>query len=99
MLYDPNKQKWTVLVVMSRVGNPNWSRDSRYVYFDTLEEDDPGIYRVGLVDRKVERLASLKDFKSVRLFYSTMNLTPDGEPVLLRNTGIEEIYALELGTR
>lgn len=25
-----------------------------------------------------------------------MNLTPDGSPVLLRNTGFKEIYALDL---
>jgi hypothetical protein len=31
-------------------------------------------------------------------FFPTMNLTLDGSPVLLRNTGIEEIYALDLLT-
>jgi Tol biopolymer transport system component len=96
MLFDFKMRKWTVLMSMGNVSNPTWSRDGRFLYFDAPFVDDPAIYRIGLSDRKVERLVSLKDFRLVSMFFPTMNLTPDGSPVLLRNVGIQEVYALDL---
>lgn len=99
MIYDFRNQKWTVLVEMRNISNPTWSSDGAYIYFDTIDVEDPAIYRVGRANSKREQLASLKDFRITSLFTSTMNFAPDGSPVLLRNTGIEEIYALDLATQ
>jgi Tol biopolymer transport system component len=99
MIYDFNSQKWVVLASIQNATSLTWSKDSRYIYFDTLYVEEPAIYRIGLLDRKLEWLASLKDFRITSLFASRMNLTPEGSPVLLRDTGIEEIYALDLTTQ
>jgi hypothetical protein len=99
MIYDFSNQKWTTLVQKQNIMNPTWSRDGSYVYFDTIDVEDSGIYRVGRANGKLERLASLRGFRKTSLTSATMNLAPDGSPVLLRNTSIEEIYALGLADR
>ena len=99
LLYDVNARKWSTLANMKNIQNPRWSKDSNYIYFDTVDVQDPAIYRVRRVDGKLEQLASLKGFRRTHILTSSMNLTPDGSPVLLRNTGIEEIYALNLANQ
>jgi hypothetical protein len=48
-------------------------------------------------DRKVEEVASLKDFRPVQDPYSgntQLNVAPDNSPVLTRDIGTQEVYAL-----
>jgi eukaryotic-like serine/threonine-protein kinase len=95
LLFDVPAQKWSDLAKQS-VGAMEWSSDSKSVYFDTQNSADPAIYRVMLSDHKLERVASLKNFRRVILpFQSWMGLTPDGSPLLMRDTGTQEIYALD----
>ena len=49
-------------------GFPNWSKNSDYVYF-LHEENDPAEMRIRIRDRKVERVADLKNFRQAG-FYS-----------------------------
>jgi eukaryotic-like serine/threonine-protein kinase len=95
MLFDIATQKWSELVKES-VGAIRWSHDSQYVYFDTQSSAKPAIFRVRLSDHKLETLASLKNFRRVILpFQPWMGLTPDGSPLLMRDTGTQEVYALD----
>ncbi len=96
MIYDFKSRKWSGLAAMQNVSNPVWSRDGRYVYFDSHEVADPAIYRVDRAERKIEKIVTLKDFRLTFLVQPTMTLAPDDSPVLLRDTGINEIYALDL---
>ena len=63
-------------------------------------DNDPAIYRLRLSDRSIERVTSLK---GVRRSFSDMGwwtgVTPDGSPMVLRDTSIEEIYALDFSGR
>jgi len=44
----------------------------------------------------VEQVVSLKDFRRVVAFgFPWIGLTPDGSPLLLRDTGTLEVYALD----
>jgi hypothetical protein len=78
--------EWAILAAVDSASNPASSKDRRYIYFDIPTVENPVIYRIGPVDHKVERIANLKGFRRVKAFFPTMNLTPDGSPVLLRNT-------------
>ena len=98
MLYDFRTRRWTVVLSIKNISNANWSHDDRYIFFDTLGVDDPAVYRVAVASRKLEQLASLKNFRLTDLFQSTMTLAPDDSPIILRDTGIEEIYSLELSS-
>ena len=95
MLFDFASQKWSELA-KANIGFTQWSADGNYVYFDTGSSADPAINRVRLVDHKLERVASLKDFRRVVTpWISWSGLTPNGSPLLMRDVGTQEIYALD----
>jgi len=95
MLFDFKTQKWAELVDMD-VYYPTWSHDGEYIYFDTPLRDNPAIFRIRVSDHKVEQLVSLKDFRLAGgLVGAWFGLAPDDSPLLLRNVGTQEIYALD----
>jgi len=95
LLFNIATQKWTESAHVS-VNALRWSRDSQFVYFDTPSSAEPAIYRLRISDRKVEAVTSLKDIRRVILpFGAWMGLTPDGSPLLMRDTGTQEVYALD----
>ena len=76
---------------------PVWSRDGKYVYFSSTDQGEPAFYRVQVKNRKVERVASLKDVKrpTSQSFGSWTGLTPDDAPLALRDISTYEIYAFD----
>ncbi len=99
MLYDFKTQKWAVWADEGHtVGFPNWSRDSRYVYFDWFFGKDQSYRRVKVGGNKSEELLSLKGLR--RYFNwqlgSWSGIAFDGTPLFVRDTSTQEIYALEL---
>jgi len=92
-LFDFATQKWHEIAKIT-CGFPNWSKNSDYVYF-LHEENDPAVMRVRLRDRKIERVADLKNFRETGFYSVWLSLAPDDSPVLLRDTGTQEIYALD----
>jgi serine/threonine protein kinase/Tol biopolymer transport system component len=94
MLFDFKTRKWTTLFE----GIPeflNWSHDGRYVYFLQLHGNPPGVKRVSVPDGKFEEVASLKDLKITGVFSSWLGLTPDDEPLVLKDAGTQEIVSME----
>jgi hypothetical protein len=78
------------------VGFTELSADSRYLYFDNGLSRDPAIYRLRIADHRVEPIVDLKNFRRVVLGQTPwLGLTPDGEPVVMRDTGSQEVYALD----
>jgi serine/threonine protein kinase/Tol biopolymer transport system component len=95
LMFDFTTQKWAELANVS-VGRMQWSQDSRYVQFDTGFGSDPAVDRVRISDKKLERVASLKGLRRVVApFVSWSGITPDGSPLLMSDTGTQEIYALD----
>ena len=90
-LFDFTTQKWSELAkVPMDYSYLNWSRDSRYIYFDA----NSAFYRVRISDHKLEPLVSLKNLRRAGPDEWT-GLAPDDSPLLLRDVGTEEIYALD----
>ena len=97
MLFDFQTQKWQELARVT-MGFPNWSKNSDYVYF-LHEEDRPSVMRVHISDHKVETVADLKDFRQAGYWSVWLGMAPDDSPLLLRDTGTQEIYALDWQTK
>jgi Tol biopolymer transport system component len=97
MIFEFETQKWSELA-RKDVGWQNWTADGKYVYFDTGFGSDAAIFRVRVADQKLERIASLKGFRrAVGTDEGPWSgLTPDGSPLLLRNVGTQEVYALNV---
>ena len=95
LLFNVATQKWSTLIATS-VGAHNWSSDSKFLFFDNGFTAEQGVFRIRLADRKVEQVASLKDFRRVVNPWSTwFGVTPEGSLLLMRDTGSQEVYALD----
>jgi Tol biopolymer transport system component len=93
LLFDVGSQKWTELA-KANFGYPTWSRDSRYIYFDTLGKD-AAFYRVRIRDGDVERIVSLSGLtRKMGAFGPWAGLGPHDAPLVTRDAGFDEIYAL-----
>ncbi len=94
-LFDVHSEKWTELTKIA-VDFPSWSRDSKYIYFDSAE-DAPNLYRVRIADKKLEQIASLRGVRLAPILGGLLNgLAPDDSPLVLRDVGNQEIYLLDL---
>ena len=70
LLLDLSTQKWRQLAdKIGTIGYMTWSRDSKYVGFDTAFTADPAFFRVPPVDGEVKRVVSLNN---IRRFFSAM---------------------------
>jgi eukaryotic-like serine/threonine-protein kinase len=95
-LYDFSTQAWQEFALQIGVGVTEWSVDSRYLYFDNGLSTDPAIYRLRLADHKLEQVASFKNFR--RVVWGNLpwfGLTPNGDPLVMRDIGSQEVYALD----
>ncbi len=94
MLFDFKTQKWTTLF-RGVASWPNWSHDSRFVYFLHIHGNPPGVERVGIPDGKVEQVASLKGLQITGVFGEWLGLAPDDAPLVLKDAGTQEIVSMD----
>jgi serine/threonine protein kinase/Tol biopolymer transport system component len=100
MLCDMKDQKWRQLdIKMDSFGYLAWSRDSAYVYFDTILRSDSGYYRVRISDAKLEKVADLKKITGFPNQFgpgSWTGLGPGDTLLFPRDISTQEIYAFDL---
>ena len=98
VLFDFRTQKWVDLALGNSkliAGFPNWSSNSEYVFFDGGIDRSRAFYRVRISDHKLERLFDMINLRKTGT-YGWSGLGADDSPLLLHDTGREEIYALNV---
>jgi serine/threonine protein kinase/Tol biopolymer transport system component len=98
MLFDFRTQKWEKLGA-SGANFPNWSKDGKYVFFAWMTAAAPGFFRVDIASRKIEEVARLGNARlagGVLLGVGWSAVTSDGSPLIAREAGSQEIYALDV---
>jgi len=98
LLFDQQTNKWSELVNRkeSGFGFQQWSPDSKSVYV-VDQTHGFAIDRVGIGDRKIERVAAIEVPGGVTGAGGPwMSVAPDGSPLLLRDLSIQEFYALDV---
>jgi eukaryotic-like serine/threonine-protein kinase len=98
LLFDRSKQKWSEVIEGRNVAFPNWSRDSKYIYFLSWPEN-PGVFRMHISDLSVERILNLQDFQPTGYWEDWLGLDPHDAPLLLRDTGLQDVYAFDVTSR
>jgi eukaryotic-like serine/threonine-protein kinase len=93
-IYDFKTQKWSV-IYHQIAGFDTWSKDSQWVYFLDFQEH-PGIYRIRVTGGAAERVVDLKEFPCTGFFNAWMSVDANDAPMVLRDTGTDDIYALSL---
>ena len=93
LLFDLQTRQWTELAQGS-MGWLEWSKDGQYLQAD----DGSGtgaVIRIRLSDHKTERVVDLKNFATVGYYGFWFAVAPDDSPIMLRNAGTQDVYALD----
>lgn len=92
-IFDFQGRKWTQLA-KGTFGWIEWSNDSNYVYLKDFAGKG-SVDRIHIADQKMERVADLTNFADTGQAGGSLSLSPDDSPLLLRDTGTQDIYSLD----
>jgi serine/threonine protein kinase len=92
-LFDFQTQKWTELTKGS-FGWPWFTKDGQYLYFQDASGTG-ALMRIRMGDRTIEKAVDLKSFTTVGFYGGWFTGAPDGSPIMLRNAGTQDVYALD----
>jgi serine/threonine protein kinase/Tol biopolymer transport system component len=94
MLYSSETKTWSALKRFNVEWNWFvWTNDSRYLYI-SLTEGENGLYRLSVPEGKWEKLSNLDLPLPREPLAGFINVTPEGYPAIMRDTGIAQIYSL-----
>ena len=93
LLFDSQTSRWSELAAGS-LSWLNWSHDSKYVYVLDYRGRD-AVVRIRVADHKTEQVLDLKDFVTVGRYGGWLALAPDDSPLLLHDTGSQDVYSLD----
>ena len=92
-IFDFDTQQWSELG-KGTLGWINWSKDGEWVYM--LDFTGKGaVIRMKVKDGQVEKVVDLTDFVATGQFGGSLSMGPDDAPLLLRDTGTQDVYALD----
>jgi Tol biopolymer transport system component len=94
-VFDFETGKWSELAPEGTADCPEWSADSQFIYFRRVT-GDTGLFRIRPSGGRAEKIVDLKDWRDAGWFGRYMGLDPTDAPLLLRDIGSEDIYALIL---
>jgi Tol biopolymer transport system component len=93
LLFDFHTRKWTELAAGS-FSWLNWSHDGQYVY--ALDFGGGSlVIRIRVSDHKIEQVVDVKNFAFTGRYGGCLTLTPDDSPLLLRDTGTQDVYSVD----
>jgi Tol biopolymer transport system component len=92
-LFDFKTQKWTE-IARGAMGWQAFSKDGSYIYF-LGTSGRSAVLRIRVSDHKTEAVVDLKNFNHTGHYGSSLSLARDDSPVLLRDAGTQDVYALD----
>lgn len=93
-IFDVRTQRWST-PYKGPAGFPTWSRDSHLIYFLGLSYI-PDVFRIPVTGGDAERITDLNGVDVTGYYSIWFGLDPTDAPLLLRNIGTSDIYALKL---
>jgi eukaryotic-like serine/threonine-protein kinase len=93
LLFDFQTQKWTELANGS-LSWLNWSHDGQYVYVLDYRGKD-ALVRIRISNHKTDQVVDLKNFATTGRYGGGLALAPDDSPLLLRETGTQDVYSVD----
>jgi len=94
-IFDVKTQKWRGLPTNGLALFPTFSRDSQYIYF-LRSGSDQGIFRIDVNRVNLEKFADMSSFHFTGFWGYSITLDPTDAPIVTRDVGTEDIYALTL---
>jgi DNA-binding winged helix-turn-helix (wHTH) protein/Tol biopolymer transport system component len=97
-IFDFTTQQWAVVPLTGNAFFPTFSHDSRYLYFMGYGINQ-GLFRIPAAGGKEERLLDMTNLHLTGFYGHSLTLDPSDAPLVLRDTGGNDIYALTLETK
>jgi hypothetical protein len=92
VVFDVRSRQWSTLVA-SGVADAVSAKSGEFIYHISAGPGG-GIFRIGPKQKTPQKITSLEGLQLVDIRGPVLSLTPDDEPLILRETGSEtEIYA------
>jgi len=96
LLFDRLRQHWSTLTTHG-VGDPTWSHDGRFLYFQDFLEVGKPIYRISVPAGKAESVATINNLHPIAATeYRLIGLAPGDLPVVSARTATVNFYTLDL---
>jgi Tol biopolymer transport system component/DNA-binding winged helix-turn-helix (wHTH) protein len=96
---DRSVQRWTTLTLHG-VGDPTWSHDGRYLYFQDFLEPGKPIYRIAVPNGKPELVATIQSLLPISAIdYRLIGLAPGDLPIVTARTPDVNLYSVDLNQR
>jgi serine/threonine protein kinase/Tol biopolymer transport system component len=96
LLFDVQTQKWSNLATGS-LSWLNWSHGGQYVYVLDFKGKN-AVVRIRISDHQIEQVVDLKDLVTAGRYGGCLALAPDDSPLLLRDTGSQDVYSVDWQT-
>ena len=93
MLFDFETKKWSELS-QGTIGWPNFSKDGKYIYVIDFK-GTRALLKTRISDHSTERIAIPKNFAGTGQWGLALALASDDSPLLLRDAGSYDVYALD----
>lgn len=95
VLFDFTTQKWESLTNFP-VKHHESTRDGKYISFESIYIQGPAFFRVRTGGKTLERVVSVRDLRRTSTVWMPWaGLTLDDSPLIARDIGSQEIYALD----
>jgi WD40 repeat protein len=94
-IFDLKTQRWSELPQKGLEASPEWSRDGKFIYL-RRPRGDPGVFRISVKGGAAEKIVDLKDWHDAGWWGKYLGLDPTDAPLLLRDIGSDDVYALTL---
>jgi Tol biopolymer transport system component len=99
MLFDRSQNRWTTLTTHG-VGDPIWSHDGQYIYFQDILEAGKPIYRIAVPSGAIEQISTISNLRPIAATdYRLIGLAPGDLPVVSARTSTVNFYSIDLNAR
>ena len=99
LLFDRGQERWTTLTTHG-VGDPAWSHDGRFLYFQDFLEKGKPIYRIAVPAGQAEPVATIANLRPISATdYRLIGLAPGDLPIVSAHTSTVNLYGLDLDER
>lgn len=95
-IFDFATQQWRTLPVIGIAGFQSFSHNGRFIYYSKRRGPEQGIFRIPVAGGKEERVVNMTDWHLTGYSGFSMSLDPSDAPLVLLDTGTDDIYALSL---
>jgi Tol biopolymer transport system component/DNA-binding winged helix-turn-helix (wHTH) protein len=99
LLYDRQQERWTTLTSQG-VGDPTWSHDGRFLYFQNFLEKGKPIFRISSPAGHADLVATIANLRPIAATdYRLIGLAPGDLPIVSAHTSTVNLYGLDLDER